>query len=276
MTRSRPRASSARNAPRDRTRGRHAAKRAETRQYAGRVRERDSLRRRNAEYRLRFVQTDSRCVRGRCGSHRRRTSRTTCASAANSTTRSREAAACSSAASRKSANELRGSVDLQAGDRIASLVSLTLTPLYIESVTRVDVETGRVWIRGKAILVRVRPVGETARRISTTTSRSAVLDVAGAPAQVRRMTKPGMTVVVIGADGKSGMLACAQAKIAGRSARAASSAIAPDARHRGAQLLLSGRPGRRVRRSRRARRARPSPKRWPTSRPDLPTWSSTA
>jgi L-erythro-3,5-diaminohexanoate dehydrogenase len=40
----------------------------------------------------------------------------------------------------------------------------------------------------------------------------AVLDVAGAPAQVRRMCSDGQTVVVIGADGKSGLLACAQAK----------------------------------------------------------------
>ena len=40
----------------------------------------------------------------------------------------------------------------------------------------------------------------------------AVLDVAGAPAQVRRLAEPGQTVCVIGADGKSGMLACAQAR----------------------------------------------------------------
>src|SRR5579864_5402391 len=48
----------------------------------------------------------------------------------------------------KVGERLRDRIDLHAGDRIASLVSLTLTPLYIESVTRVDTATGRVWIRG--------------------------------------------------------------------------------------------------------------------------------
>jgi L-erythro-3,5-diaminohexanoate dehydrogenase len=40
----------------------------------------------------------------------------------------------------------------------------------------------------------------------------AVLDVAGAPAQIRRLAQPGQTVCVIGADGKSGLLCCAQAR----------------------------------------------------------------
>jgi L-erythro-3,5-diaminohexanoate dehydrogenase len=106
---------------------------------------------------------------------------------------------------------LRESVALQPGDRIASLVSLTLTPLHIESVSRVDVTTGRVWIRGKAILFASGIWAKLPNDIHDDVAL-AVLDVAGAPAQVRRMTKPGMTVVVIGADGKSGMLACAQAR----------------------------------------------------------------
>jgi L-erythro-3,5-diaminohexanoate dehydrogenase len=130
---------------------------------------------------------------------------------------------------------LRGKIDLQAGDRIASLVSLTLTPLYIEAVTHVDVQTGRVWIRGKAILFEsglwARLPGDISDDVAL-----AVFDVAGAPAQVRRMTKPGMTVVVIGADGKSGMLACAQAKTqAGVQGRVIG--VAPDATTAAAQTL---------------------------------------
>lgn len=107
---------------------------------------------------------------------------------------------------------LRGRIELQAGDRIASLVSLTLTPLHIESITRVDVETGRVWIRGKAVLFESGLWAKLPGDIEDDVAL-AVLDVAGAPAQVKRMTKRGMTVVVIGADGKSGMLSCAQAKV---------------------------------------------------------------
>jgi L-erythro-3,5-diaminohexanoate dehydrogenase len=60
-----------------------------------------------------------------------------------------------------------------------------------------------------------------------------VLDVAGAPAQVQRMTKAGMTVVIIGADGKSGMLSCAQAKALG----ARVIGVAPDTNTASAQLL---------------------------------------
>jgi L-erythro-3,5-diaminohexanoate dehydrogenase len=130
---------------------------------------------------------------------------------------------------------LRDKIDLQPGDRIASLVSLTLTPLYIEDITHVDVDTGRVWIRGKAILFESGLWAKLPADISTDVAL-AVLDVAGAPAQVKRMTKPGMTVVVIGADGKSGVLSCAQAKVqAGAAGRVI--AIAPSAETESAQLL---------------------------------------
>jgi L-erythro-3,5-diaminohexanoate dehydrogenase len=130
---------------------------------------------------------------------------------------------------------LRGKIDLEAGDRIASLVSLTLTPLHIEEIIRVDVDTGRVWIRGKAILFESGLWAKLPEDIATDVAL-AVLDVAGAPAQVKRMTKAGMTVVVIGADGKSGLLSCAHAKVqTGASGRVI--AIAPSAETEGAQLL---------------------------------------
>jgi L-erythro-3,5-diaminohexanoate dehydrogenase len=106
---------------------------------------------------------------------------------------------------------LRGRIDLEAGDRIASLVSLTLTPLSIESIARVCTATGRVWIRGKAVLFESGVWAKLPQDIDQSVAL-AVFDVAGAPAQAKRMTKPGLRVVVIGADGKSGMLVCAQAK----------------------------------------------------------------
>lgn len=106
---------------------------------------------------------------------------------------------------------LRRKIDLQPGDRIASLVSLTLTPLCVESITHVDVATGRICVAGKAVLFESGLWAKLPADIATDVAL-AVLDVAGAPAQVRRMSYPGATVVIIGADGKSGMLACAQAK----------------------------------------------------------------
>jgi len=106
---------------------------------------------------------------------------------------------------------LRGKIDLQPGDRIASLVSLSLTPLHIEEISRVDVATGRVWIRGKAVLFESGIWAKLPSDIDQDVAL-AVLDVAGAPAQVKRLCKPGQTVVVIGAAGKSGMLSCAEAR----------------------------------------------------------------
>lgn len=107
--------------------------------------------------------------------------------------------------------DLRDRTELREGERIASLVSLTLTPLYIESITRICVATGRVWIRGKAILFASGLWSRLPDDIDENVAL-AVLDVAGAPAQVARLCGAGQTVVVIGADGKSGMLACAMAK----------------------------------------------------------------
>ncbi|HET9028603.1 MAG TPA: L-erythro-3,5-diaminohexanoate dehydrogenase [Candidatus Aquilonibacter sp.] len=111
----------------------------------------------------------------------------------------------------KVGEKLREKIDIKAGDRIASLVSLSLTPLNIEAITRIDVATGRIWIRGKAILFESGLWAKLPSDIDENVAL-AVLDVAGAPAQVQRMCRPGQTVVVIGADGKSGMLSCAQAK----------------------------------------------------------------
>jgi L-erythro-3,5-diaminohexanoate dehydrogenase len=106
---------------------------------------------------------------------------------------------------------LFGKIELEPGDRIASLVSLSLTPLHVDEIVRVDVATGRVWIRGKAILFESGIWAKLPADIDENVAL-AVLDVAGAPAQVKRLCKPGQTVVVIGAGGKSGMLSCAEAR----------------------------------------------------------------
>ena len=132
---------------------------------------------------------------------------------------------------------LADACEAQAGDRIASLVSLTLTPLALERICRVDMETARVDVEGRAILFACAHFARLPEDIPTGVAL-AVLDVCGAPAQVRRLTQPESTVVVIGADGKSGLLACAQAKArVGSAGRVIG--IAPDAGSRGARLLRS-------------------------------------
>jgi L-erythro-3,5-diaminohexanoate dehydrogenase len=131
---------------------------------------------------------------------------------------------------------LRERIALREGDRIASLVSLTLTPLCIEAVERVDMETGRIWVRACAILFETGLYALLPEDLPDDVAL-AVLDVAGAPAQVRRLAAPGMTVAVLGADGKSGLLACAQARErVGPSGRVVG--IAPSAATDGARLLL--------------------------------------
>ncbi|MGP6159729.1 MAG: L-erythro-3,5-diaminohexanoate dehydrogenase [Vulcanimicrobiaceae bacterium] len=130
---------------------------------------------------------------------------------------------------------VRDKSGLLPGDRIASLVSLTLTPLRIEEILWVDVPTGRIWIRGSAVLFETGLYAKLPEDIADEVAL-AVLDVAGAPAQVRRLARPGMTVAVFGADGKSGMLACAQARErVGASGRVIG--IAPDATTAAARLL---------------------------------------
>ena len=130
---------------------------------------------------------------------------------------------------------LRARIALEPGDRIASLVSLTLTPLQLEEVLEVDLATARIRVRASAVLFES---GAWAKLPDDLDDRVAlaVLDVAGAPAQVRRLCEPGDTVVIIGADGKSGILACAQAKRrVGERGRVIG--VVPSADTRGAHLL---------------------------------------
>lgn len=96
------------------------------------------------------------------------------------------------------------------GSRIATLVSLTLTPLVIDEVTDIDPASEKIGVRGRAILF-----GSGVYTLAPTDLDDAVvlgvLDVCGAPAWAARLARRGMSAVVIGAGGKSGMLACAQA-----------------------------------------------------------------
>lgn len=99
---------------------------------------------------------------------------------------------------------------LKVGDRIATLVSLTLTPLVIEEVKAVHADIDRVDIRGHALLFASGIYAKLPADMPDTLALAA-LDVCGAPALVARHVRPGMTVAVLGA-GKSGALCLAQAR----------------------------------------------------------------
>jgi len=134
-------------------------------------------------------------------------------------------------------DDLLATHDVRAGDRIASLVSLTLTPLQIDAIERVDLATGRIAIRGTAVLFASGLYARLPDDLPGDVAL-AVLDVAGAPAQVRRLVRPGQTVAILGADGKSGMLACAQARVAA-GPHGHVVGFGPDAASPGARLLRS-------------------------------------
>ena len=117
---------------------------------------------------------------------------------------------------RKIGDALKGKIDLQEGDRIASLVSLSLTPLRIDAIHEVRKDTDQVDISGasgqailfeSAIYAKLPAETDIPEKLAL-----AVLDVAGAPAQTAHLVKPGDTVMIIGAAGKSGLLCAYEAK----------------------------------------------------------------
>ena len=100
--------------------------------------------------------------------------------------------------------------ELKKGDRIATLVSLTLTPLVLDEIRAVHVHAERLDVRGRAVLFATGLWTPMPEDLPEATAL-AVLDVCGAPAWVARLVQRGQRVLVLGA-GKSGSLACAQAR----------------------------------------------------------------
>jgi len=100
--------------------------------------------------------------------------------------------------------------DLKVGDKIASLVSLSLTPLKINKILMIHPAIDRVEIEGQAILFESGIYAKLPEDMTESLALAA-LDVAGAPAQAAKLVRPGHSVLVIGAGGKSGMLCCYEA-----------------------------------------------------------------
>ncbi|MDL2262282.1 zinc-binding dehydrogenase [Bacteroidales bacterium OttesenSCG-928-I21] len=111
----------------------------------------------------------------------------------------------------KIGDALKGKINLKEGDKIATLVSLSLTPLRIDKIKDIRPDIDQVDIDGKAILFESGIYAKIPDDMPATLALSA-LDVAGAPAQTAKLVKPGDTVLIIGAGGKSGMLCCYEAK----------------------------------------------------------------
>lgn len=106
---------------------------------------------------------------------------------------------------------LQGKTDLKVGDRIATLVSLSLTPLKIHEIYEVKPDIDQAHVNAEAILFESGIYAKLPQDLPETLAL-AVLDVAGAPAQTAKLVHAGDTVLVIGAGGKSGLLCLYQAK----------------------------------------------------------------
>jgi L-erythro-3,5-diaminohexanoate dehydrogenase len=131
---------------------------------------------------------------------------------------------------------------LQPGDHVATLVSLSLTPLHItDALARWDGRSERVPAEGHAILFG-RSIAAVLPEDLAPDLALMVMDVCGAPALVARVVReyaarPGReapSVLVLGGAGKSGSLSLAAAADAGAGRRVA---VVPNERE---AALLAG------------------------------------
>ena len=100
--------------------------------------------------------------------------------------------------------------DVAVGDKIATLVSLSLTPLKIEKINAIQMDIDRVDVTAQAILFETGIYAKLPEDMTQELALAA-LDVAGAPAQTAKLVKAGDDVLILGAGGKSGMLCCYEA-----------------------------------------------------------------
>jgi L-erythro-3,5-diaminohexanoate dehydrogenase len=103
------------------------------------------------------------------------------------------------------------------GERVATLVSLSLTPLRLDSVREVRRASAQLDVSGEAVLFASGALAKIPDDLPERVSLAA-FDVAGAAPQVARMVEAGQIVVILGAGGKSGILCAAEARRRGGSA----------------------------------------------------------
>lgn len=104
-----------------------------------------------------------------------------------------------------------GKTPVKVGDRIATLVSLSLTPLKIKEIKAIHLDKEQVEVEAQAVVFSSGIYAVLPPDMAPSLAL-AILDVAGAPAQTAHLVRPGQTVLVIGGGGKSGMLCAYEAK----------------------------------------------------------------
>jgi len=102
------------------------------------------------------------------------------------------------------------------GTQIATLVSLSLTPLRLARIRNIDLPRCELAVEGTAYLFQTGAWAPLPADLPESVSIAA-FDVAGAPARVRMRCRPGDRVTIFGA-GRSGILAAVAASECGASA----------------------------------------------------------
>lgn len=97
---------------------------------------------------------------------------------------------------------------VKVGDRIATLVSLTATPLHLEKINGVDVKRERVAVEGHAILFEKSNYVKMPTDLPEGVALAA-FDICGAPQLVKKYAKKNDVVLVLGL-GKAGVSVVAQ------------------------------------------------------------------
>lgn len=101
--------------------------------------------------------------------------------------------------------------DLKVGDKIATLVSLSLTPLKIDQIKQIHMDIDKVEIDGTAVLFESGIYAKLPDDMTEALALAA-LDVAGAPAQAAKLAQPGQSILILGASGKSGIMCAYEAR----------------------------------------------------------------
>ena len=93
---------------------------------------------------------------------------------------------------------------LTPGSRICTLVSLSLTPLSLDRVGHVDIDAAQIEVSGRGILFETGLCAQVPEDIPERIATS-LFDVAGAPATVLKLARPGQRICIFG-SGKAGTL----------------------------------------------------------------------
>lgn len=101
--------------------------------------------------------------------------------------------------------------NIKVGDEIVSLGSMTLLPIKLDKIKAINFEIAQLEVEGKCILYANSPIIKKPKDLPLELVVSA-LDEAGAPSRTYQIVKENQNILIIGANGKIGLLCAYAAK----------------------------------------------------------------